>query len=122
MFVLTEKLHVMMQVQSAVQEPPRKKGRAGTATPVDNDSCRSCIEACHAVAQALLAVAGDASCTLQWTCSSAPVPAIFQVAHTMLQWHEELIPAISGEPVAKRAQHGRAVLCQQQLPIKQPMS
>lgn len=54
------------------------------------------MQICHEVAQALLAVAGDACCVLRWSCGAAPAVATFELAHTLMQWTDELYTANPG--------------------------
>ena len=86
----------MHQVQSGVQEPRRKKGRAESNASISSNGSQSLVQICHEVAQALLAVAGDACCILQWSCGAAPAVATFELAHALMQWTNEPYTARPG--------------------------
>lgn len=91
---------VMQLAQAQPEEPRRKKGKARSDVTEDMSSGHSCIQACHEAAQALLAVAADACCTLQWSCTTAPAVAACSLAHSLLQWTHQLCCGNCGMPPA----------------------
>ncbi len=90
---------LVMQTAAEVMEPRRKKGKPTLHQGHANAealSPRDCVQAGHAVAQGVIAVAGDAACLLRWDCGAPAAVATFGLASALLSWANELCQGTSG--------------------------
>ena len=85
--------HLALQTSTEVIEPQRKKGKKSARHGSETTPARcpgACVQAGHAVAEGVLAVAGDAIRILQWGVATPAAVSTFDLATAMLHWAQQL--------------------------------